>query len=77
MPLISSKEMMERFQISYQTLNFYTNLGLFQVEKRIGNKRLYDDIAVSLRLDQIKRFKEDGYPLRLIAKKLNGNAYSG
>ena len=77
MPLIPSKEIIEKLNISYQTLNFYTNLGLFQVEKWVGNKRFYDEGIVSFRMEQIKKLKEDGYPLRLIAKKLDGESATG
>ncbi len=71
MTLISSKELTEKYKISYQTLNFYTNLGLFAVQRRVGNKRFFDEEEVRSRLDRITQLKEDGYPLRMIIRQLN------
>ncbi|MCK5656163.1 MAG: MerR family transcriptional regulator, partial [Candidatus Aureabacteria bacterium] len=40
---ISAKEVIDKYKISYSLLNYYTNMGLFKVEKRNGNMRLYDE----------------------------------
>lgn len=71
MQLISSKELVEKYGISYQTLNFYTNLRLLNVCKRVGYKRLYDEQEIKQRLEKIVKLKEDGYPLRIITKELS------
>ncbi|MBI3087263.1 MAG: MerR family transcriptional regulator, partial [Candidatus Omnitrophica bacterium] len=58
------------FRLSYQTLNYYTNLGLLRVAKRDGNQRLYDEQDVQRHLEAIGRLKDEGYPLRLISRML-------
>lgn len=68
--LISAKEISEKFSIPYPTINHYTNLGFFSVVKRKGNVRLYREEEVKRRLDKISRWKDEGYPLRLILKLL-------
>lgn len=70
--LISSKDVVARFNISYPTLTHYTNMGFFTVVGRKGNKRLYGEEEVKVRLEQIKRMIAEGYPLRLIRNKLMG-----
>ena len=71
MTLISSKQLVEKYNISYQTLNFYTNLGLFSVKKRVGNRRFFGEEETLKRLETINQLKEDGYPLRIIVRHLN------
>ncbi len=73
MNLISTKELIERFRISYQTLNYYTTLGFFTVVERRGNRRMYDVNEVEHKIRDITKLKNQGYPLRLIIKKLNHN----
>ena len=68
--LISAKEIALKFNIPYPTVNHYTNLGFFSVVKRRGNTRLYRESEVKKKLARILRFKDEGYPLRLILKKL-------
>jgi DNA-binding transcriptional MerR regulator len=68
--LISAKEISEKFNIPYPTINHYTNLGFFSVVKRKGNVRLYREEEVKRCLDKISRWKDEGYPLRLILKLL-------
>ncbi len=69
--VISAHEVVERYDISYQTLNYYTTLGLLKVVKRDGNQRLYRGAAVRRSLREINRLKDEGYPLRLICRKIN------
>jgi len=69
--LIPTKEVVKRFNISYQTLNYYTNLGFFNVVERRGNKRMYDTREIEQKIKDITDLKNQGYPLRLIIKKLN------
>jgi len=69
--LITSAEVVKKYKISYQTLNYYTNLGLLVSKGRIGNKRLYDEKKLKKRLKKIQKLKNDGYTLRLICKIIN------
>ena len=68
--LLTASELAERHHLSYQTLNYYTNLGLLRVAKRDGHQRLYDGQDVRRSLDTISRLKDEGYPLRLICRML-------
>ncbi len=67
---ISAKVISSKFKIPYSTVNHYTNLGFFSVVKRKGNIRLYREDEVNARIDKIFRWKNEGYPLRLIIKML-------
>jgi DNA-binding transcriptional MerR regulator len=69
--LLTSFEVIKKYRISYQTLNYYTNLGLLVSCGRRGNKRLYDERKLRKRLRKIQSLKNDGYTLRLIRKILN------
>lgn len=66
--MISSQDIIRKYNISYQTLNYYTNLGLLEVRKRKGNGRLYSEKEVKKKLKTITELKDKGYPLRLICK---------
>lgn len=68
--LISSKEIVKKYNISYQTLNYYTNIGLLEVRKRKGNGRLYVEDEVERKLQKIEELKDQGYPLRLICRMI-------
>ncbi|MFH1046413.1 MAG: MerR family transcriptional regulator [Candidatus Omnitrophota bacterium] len=68
--LISPQEVIRKYNISYQTLNYYTNLGLLEVRKRKGNGRLFNEEELKKSLDKIFELKDSGYPLRLISKML-------
>ncbi len=67
---LSAKEVVERYGISYSSLNYYTNLGLFDVKKRSGNTRFYDAEEVRRSKDKINELINNGYPLRIIRKIL-------
>lgn len=69
--LITPTEIVRRYRLSYQTLNYYTNLGLLRVVRRNGNERLYREREVRRHLQTIGRLKNDGYPLRLISRMLS------
>jgi len=64
--LISPAEISKKYNISYQTVNYYTNLGLLTVKRRDGNNRLYNSREVSAGLSKITKLKSLGYSLRLI-----------
>lgn len=71
--VLSLLEIARDFGISYQTLNYYTSLGLLHPERRQGNKRLYCAKEVKHRLETIDRLKNEGYPLRIICGIVNGH----
>ena len=68
--MISPEEIVKKYNISYQTINNYTNLGLLVVRRRKGNGRLYKHDEVKRRLGKIAKLKSQGYPLRLIHNML-------
>ncbi len=68
--LISSPEIVTKYKISYQTLNYYTNLGLLHAVKKRGNKRYYDEGEIKHNLTKIESVKNEGYTLRLIRSVL-------
>ena len=68
--MVSPREMAKKFNISYQTINYYTNLGLLVVRRKKGNGRLYNQDEVRRRLEKIDKLKNRGYPLRLICNML-------
>ena len=69
---ITAKDISKRYKVAYPTINHYTNLGFLSIVKRAGNKRLYNGRTVKRRLDMISKLADEGYPLRLIKKKLVG-----
>ncbi len=69
---ITAKDISKRYKVAYPTINHYTNLGFLSIVKRAGNKRLYNSLAVKRRLNLISKMVNEGYPLRLIRKKIAG-----
>jgi len=72
MKLISVKDIMKEFNISYQTINNYTDRGFLNVVAKRSRKRMYDYNEVKERLAKITEWVNEGYALRLIRKMLNG-----
>jgi DNA-binding transcriptional MerR regulator len=70
--LISAQEIVSKFNTPYQTINYYTALGLLPVAGRMGNKRMYEEALIRERLQKISELAREGYPLNLIRKKLLG-----
>jgi len=68
--LISPGEISKIHNISYQTVNYYTNLGLLLVKKRNANNRLYSSRQVSACLKKVNGLKSQGYSLKLICDLL-------
>jgi len=68
--VISAIEISREFGLSYQTVNYYTNLGFLRVSESRGNKRLYNKTEVEAALQKIRSLKSRGYPLRLIRDEL-------
>jgi len=70
--MISAKDIVKTYNISYQTVNHYTDFGLLQILAKKGNVRFYDKDVVAKRLKQISALVGEGYSLRLIRKRLIG-----
>jgi DNA-binding transcriptional MerR regulator len=68
--LITPTEISKIYGISYQTVNYYTNLGLLMVKKRNANNRLYDARQISACLKKVTNLKSQGYSLKLICDLL-------
>ncbi len=68
--LMSAQKITEKYRITYQTVNHYTNLGLLRIVTKKGNVRMYDQAEVRQRLAKITQLMNEGYPLRLIRKQL-------
>jgi len=73
--VLTAQDVVRKFNISYQTLNHYTNFGLLNAVKKrgLGNKRLYRESEVSCNLNKIDDLKSKGYPLKIIAQIINNN----
>lgn len=69
--LISAKEIIEKYHLTYQTINHYTNFGLLLVVTKKGNVRLYDEEHVQQRLAKTSELISRGFPLRLIRQALD------
>ena len=50
--LISTKDIIKKYQISYGRINYLTKQGFLREVKRIGNKRLYDLEEVDKKLNE-------------------------
>lgn len=70
--IISAREMVDRFHISYQTVNHYTDFGLLDVVFKKGNVRFYNKKEIKDRIKKITELASEGYSLRLIRRKLIG-----
>ncbi len=70
--LISAQEIVAKFNTPYQTVNYYTAIGLLPVSGKSGNKRMYEEALIKDRLQKISELAREGYPLHLIRKKLVG-----
>ena len=69
--LISAKDIAQKYNFTYQTVNHYTNFGLINVVSKKGNVRLYDEDDTNDRLTKITLLINAGLPLRVIQKTLN------
>lgn len=68
--LLTAKDISRKYKVAYPTINHYTDLGFLPIVKREGNKRLYNDKQVKNRLSLISKMVNEGYPLRLIRRKI-------
>jgi DNA-binding transcriptional MerR regulator len=69
--MITAKEIMKEFSLSYQIVNHYTNFGLLPVVKKEANIRYYDKNIIKSRIKQIRELMQQGYSLSLIRKRLD------
>ena len=69
---ISAQEIVNKYHLSYQKINRYTDAGLLSVVLREGNTRFFNRQQVDKRLKKISSLSREGYSLRLIRKKLVG-----
>ena len=57
---VTAHQIVQRYGLSYQTLNYYTNLGLLHVVKRHGTERLYNAQDVGRQLQAVGRLRCSG-----------------
>ena len=69
--LVTSEELVKLLGVSSATVNYYTNLGLFKIKDRRGNRRLYEKNEIRELHDQIRKMRKEGYSLRIIHERLN------
>ncbi|MFH1855988.1 MAG: MerR family transcriptional regulator [Candidatus Omnitrophota bacterium] len=68
--LMSIYELAKFLEISVASVNYYTNLGFFNVKDRKGNRRLYDKNEIFSIYHQIRQLRKKGYTLKLIQQRL-------
>lgn len=68
--LATAKEIAKKLNISYQLVNYYTNIGLFNVSANKGNCRLYNYNQILERFQKIRDLKRRGYSLKVIRDEL-------
>ena len=68
--LLTAQDISKKYKVAYPTINHYTDLGFLSIIRREGNKRLYHPKQVRDRLVLISKMVNEGYPLRLIRKKI-------
>ena len=73
--LITSEELVKLLGVSSATVNYYTNLGLFKIKDRRGNRRLYEKNETRELHDQIRKMRKEGYSLRIIQERLQSKGY--
>ena len=74
--IVSAVDLVKKLDISYQTLNYYTTIGLLEMAGRKGRTRFYNENDVIERLERIKALQNKGYTLRLINEAI-GSAKRG
>lgn len=68
--LVTSQELAKLLSVSNATINYYTNMGLFNIKDRRGNVRLYEKNETRELYEQIRKMRKEGYPLRIIHERL-------
>jgi DNA-binding transcriptional MerR regulator len=69
---ITVKEIADKYALSYQVVNRYSDSGLLSVVFKKGNIRFYERKQVAKRIRRISALAREGYSLVLIRKKLLG-----
>ncbi len=73
--LVTLEELVKLLGVSSATVNYYTNLGLFKIRDRRGNRRLYEKNETRELHDQIRKMRKEGYSLRIIQERLQNKGY--
>ena len=73
--LVTSEELVKLLGVSSATVNYYTNLGLFKIRDRRGNRRLYEKNETRELHEQIRKMRKEGYSLRIIQERLQNKGY--
>ncbi|MDD5347104.1 MAG: MerR family transcriptional regulator [Candidatus Omnitrophica bacterium] len=68
----TAKEIAKKYDLSYQTINRYSDAGLLHVAFKKGNIRYFERQRTEKRMAHIIHMTRDGYSLLLIRKKLVG-----
>jgi len=63
---LTSQQVVGKFGITYQTLCYYTDIGLITTAEKRGHKRYYDSAHVASRLTRIKDMQSRDYSLKSI-----------
>jgi len=69
--LVTTKELAKILDISSASVSYYTNLGLFKIEDKEGNTRLYNKDEIVKVFEAMHRLRNQGYSLKLINQKLS------
>lgn len=69
---ITVKEIAQKYRLSYQTVNRYSDAGLLHIVFKKGNIRFYERKQTQKRVRLISALAREGYSLMLIRKKLLG-----
>ena len=67
----SAKDLAQLMDISYATINNYTDMGLLEVVVKDRRVRMYDLEKAKVRLTQVVKLISEGYTLRVIRKLLS------
>ena len=68
--LLGVRELAKVINVSPSTITYYTNLGLLEVVRIKGNKKLYNKDLMIQRFSAIQKARQEGYSLMLIKKRL-------
>jgi len=69
--LVTTKDLAKLLSISIASVNYYTNLGFFNIRERKGSTRLYDKNEIINTYQEMGKLRKEGYSLRLIQQRLN------
>jgi DNA-binding transcriptional MerR regulator len=69
--LTTINDFADRNNINVSTLRYYQRLGLLIPLKKIGKHLFFDKKDLDYRFKFIESYKKEGYPIKLIIKKIN------